>query len=136
MKTIDRRRLLVSLSLSLRLHPRGRAPERQGQMKTSTLLSTLFATAFAGGMAAAQDVQAGEDLYQSQCRNCHGPQAQGLASFPQLAGRDADYLVMRLEQYRAGERVGANSALMMPNAAELTDAQIAGVAAYIAQTFD
>jgi len=105
-------------------------------MKTTMLLSTFLATAFAGSLAAAQDLKAGEDLYQSLCRNCHGPQAQGMASFPELAGRDAGYLEMRLTQYRAGEQVGANSALMMPNAAELTDAQIAGVAAYIAQNFE
>ena len=82
--------------------------------------------------AQSQDMAAGEEIYQSSCKNCHGPAAQGMASFPGLADKSADYLVMRLEQYRAGERVGANSALMAPNAAGLSDADIANVAAYIA----
>jgi cytochrome c553 len=85
-----------------------------------------------GGAAVAQDMSAGEALYGDACRSCHGPRAQGMASFPRLTGQDADYVSGRLEQYRAGERVGPNSALMQPNAADLTDADIANLAAFIA----
>lgn len=81
---------------------------------------------------ASADLEAGEALYKKVCRACHGPKAQGLASFPKLAGHEADYLASRLHQYRAGEKVGPNSALMMPVAAKLSDAEIADVAAYIA----
>ncbi|MGR3633365.1 MAG: c-type cytochrome [Limimaricola soesokkakensis] len=81
---------------------------------------------------ASADLEAGEDLYKKVCRACHGPKAQGMASFPKLAGHDADYLAARLHQYRAGEKVGDNSALMMPIAKKLSDAEIANVAAYIA----
>ncbi|MGS4944770.1 c-type cytochrome [Meridianimarinicoccus sp. RP-17] len=85
-----------------------------------------------GGAAGAQDLETGEELYGESCRNCHGPRAQGMASFPKLTGQDAAYLAGRLEQYRAGERVGPNSALMQPNAADLSDADIANLAAFIA----
>jgi len=81
---------------------------------------------------AAADLKAGEGLYKKVCRACHGPKAQGMASFPKLAGNDADYLASRLHQYRDGEKVGPNSALMMPVAAKLSDDDIANVAAYIA----
>lgn len=81
---------------------------------------------------ASADLDAGEDLYKKVCRACHGPKAQGMASFPKLVGHDADYLASRLQQYRAGEKVGPNSALMMPVAAKLSDDEIANVAAYIA----
>ncbi|WP_370160395.1 c-type cytochrome [Limimaricola soesokkakensis] len=81
---------------------------------------------------ASADLGAGEDLYKTVCRACHGPKAQGMASFPKLVGHDADYLASRLHQYRAGEKVGDNSALMMPVAEKLSDAEIANVAAYIA----
>ncbi|MGR3592181.1 MAG: c-type cytochrome [Limimaricola soesokkakensis] len=81
---------------------------------------------------ASADLEAGEDLYKTVCRACHGPKAQGMASFPKLVGHDADYLASRLHQYRAGEKVGDNSALMMPVAKKLSDAEIADVAAYIA----
>lgn len=97
----------------------------------------LGAVMMSGAMqAGAQDLAAAEALYAESCRNCHGPNAQGMASFPKLAGRSEDYLAMRLEQYRAGEKVGDNSALMTPNAADLSDAEIANLAAYIATTFE
>lgn len=84
----------------------------------------------------AQNVPTGKEHYQKVCKNCHGSKAQGMASFPKLAGRNADYLEKRLKQYRAGEKVGANSALMQPHAVNLSDSEIANIAAYIALNFD
>lgn len=104
--------------------------------KTGTLCA-VFALALTGANAAnAQDAAAGETLYQDVCKNCHGPTAKGMASFPKLVGNDAGYLVGRLEQYRAGEKVGPNSALMMPVASELSDKDIAALAKYITTAFD
>ncbi len=80
------------------------------------------------------DLAAGEALYQEVCRACHGPRAQGMASFPKLAGQDAAYLSERLHQYKAGEKVGNNSALMYPIAEDLSEQDIANVTAYIAET--
>ena len=105
-------------------------------MKIDVPLIALAVGITAATGAQAQDVSAGETLYQDVCRNCHGPKAQGLASFPKLADKTADYLSMRLEQYRAGERVGANSALMMPHAKDLSDEDIANLAAYITTAFE
>lgn len=82
------------------------------------------------------DIAAGEEIYQDTCRSCHGPKAQGMASFPKLAGHDAEYLEIRLEQYKAGETVGFNSGLMIPVASALSDEDIANVAAYISETFE
>lgn len=87
---------------------------------------------WAGAVAADE----AETLYQDVCRNCHGPEGQGLASYPELAGRDAAFVTDRLETYRAGERVGYNTALMAPHAADLTDDEIAGLAAYISTAFE
>lgn len=105
-------------------------------MKSLALCVTAAIPAVGAVPAGAQDLSAGETIYENSCRNCHGPKAQGMASFPALAGRDEEYLVTRLTQYRAGETVGPNSALMQPNAADLTDDEIANVAAYIATTFE
>lgn len=88
----------------------------------------------AGGML--QDVAAGQAIYEETCRNCHGPKAQGMASFPKLAGEDAAHLVMRLEQYKSGDTVGPNSALMIPIASDLSHQDIVNVAAYISTTFE
>lgn len=81
---------------------------------------------------AATDLAAGQSIYQQSCRNCHGPKAQGMASFPQLAGKDAEYLQSRLQQYRAKEPVGPNSPIMYPVARELSDEDIANIAGFIA----
>lgn len=105
-------------------------------MKTRLFLASVAIGAVVAMQAAAQDSAAGKALYQDVCRNCHGPAARGMASFPRLTGKDAEYLVSRLEQYRAGEKVGPNSALMMPLAEDMTDAEIADVAAYIAYSLN
>ncbi len=86
--------------------------------------------------AAAPDQAAGEALYQSVCKNCHGPKAQGMASFPKLAGHDAEFITSRLVQYRAGEKVGPNTALMMPLAQDLSDQDIVDLSAYISTNFE
>jgi cytochrome c553 len=59
-----------------------------------------------------------------------------MASFPSLRGKEASYLAERLNQYRAGEKVGPNSLLMIPVAADLTDDEIEGLAEYIATAFN
>lgn len=82
------------------------------------------------------DIAVGEELYQDSCRNCHGPRARGMASFPKLTGHEAEYLVERLAAYRAGEKVGPNTALMAPVAADLTDEDIASLALYITEAFE
>ena len=84
---------------------------------------------------AAADLMAGETLYQSVCRNCHGPTAKGMASFPKLAGHDIQYLSVQLAEYRAGVKLGPNTGLMAPHARELSDADIVNLAGYIATEF-
>lgn len=105
-------------------------------MKTRILCAVVAAGMIGSVQASAQDVAAGEAVFQKVCKTCHGPKAQGLASFPKLAGNSADYLSMRLEQYRAGEKVGANTPLMAPHAAKLSDEDIANIATYIATSFE
>ncbi len=104
-------------------------------MKTPMFIIIASALAIGPAIAQAADTSAGKTMYADACAQCHGPTGKGMASFPSLAGRDADYLSSRLMQYRAGERLGANSALMMPNAANLSDDEIANLAAYISENF-
>lgn len=79
----------------------------------------------------AGDVDAGRDRY-ATCISCHGAAGQGMGIFPKIAGRSADYVADRLASYRAGEMVGPNSPLMIPQAMGLSDEAIADLAAYIA----
>jgi cytochrome c553 len=85
---------------------------------------------------ATADSSAGEDIYQSGCKNCHGRTGKGLASFPRLAGNKADYLVGRLITYRNGETIGPNSPLMWPWAEELSNKDIVNITAYITTEFE
>lgn len=99
--------------------------------KTALALITLAAGLT--GTAHAND--AGKAIYDSTCTVCHGPTAQGMAIYPKLAGQSADDLAAKLQTYKAGEQVGAMSAVMFPTAQGLSDEDIQAVTAYIA-TFE
>lgn len=79
----------------------------------------------------AGDAGAGGTMYARNCAQCHGRNGAGTASFPALTGKDAGFVTGRLEQYRAGERVGPNSGLMFGVARGLSDEDIADLSAFI-----
>ena len=85
----------------------------------------------AAGNVQAADVAVGKAKF-ATCVACHGVQGEGMAIFPKLAGKTAEETTALLKTYRAGETVGPNSALMMPQASALSDEDIANLAAYIA----
>lgn len=87
------------------------------------------------GQIQSADVSAGERMYARACAHCHGRTGRGMASFPSLTGKDADYIASRLMQYRAGETIGPNTALMRPVAARLSDEDIANLAAFVSTNF-
>jgi cytochrome c553 len=82
------------------------------------------------------DLEAAEKLFKRNCSACHGKKAQGVASYPKLNDKDAEYIAEKLEIYRSGERIGPNSVLMIQNAKKLSDADIAGLAVYVSTAFD
>lgn len=104
-------------------------------MNIKMLFTVATAATFCVAQADAEDTSAGEKIYKNVCKNCHGPKAQGMASFPRLSDKDAEYLSTRLVQYRAGEKIGPNSALMAPMAKDLSDEDIADLAGYISTGF-
>ncbi|MBO9717543.1 MAG: cytochrome c [Pseudoxanthomonas sp.] len=65
------------------------------------------------------------------CVDCHGPDGNAPidATYPKLGGQYADYIAHALVQYRKGER---QHALMTPQAASLSDQDIADLAAFFA----
>ncbi len=75
---------------------------------------------------------AGEAKFKTVCASCHGAQAQGMATFPKLAGISAADLKAKLETYRKGEKIGPMSATMIPMAKALSDQEVDDVTAYIA----
>ncbi len=104
-------------------------------MKRPLLIAIGATLALSAASARAGDVEAGETRYLVNCVNCHGKSGKGMASFPALAGRDAAYISGRLMKYRAREKVGPNSAIMMHLASDLSDEDIANLAAYVSENF-
>ena len=90
----------------------------------------------ADAMAEEVDLEVAERIFQRNCRACHGNKAQGAASYPGLADLPPEYIVEMLKTYRAGERVGPNSVLMIQSAKGLTDAEIASLAEYVTTAFE
>lgn len=101
-------------------------------MSKNTLGTILALVMMIAGNAHAADPDAGKKTYKRTCIACHGNKAQGAASFPKLSDKSVEYLSDKLVRYRSGETLGPNTRLMAPNAAKLSDDDIANVTAYIA----
>jgi cytochrome c553 len=69
------------------------------------------------------------------CGDCHGPEGpRRNAAYPLLAGQYADYLVVQLEQFAAGNRGGSEYAHLMQRVApRMSRSEMEAVAAYYAQ---
>jgi cytochrome c553 len=69
------------------------------------------------------------------CASCHGPEAKGNGAFPRLAGQLHDYISKNLANWskeRGQDPANPDtSAIMEPIAHNLTEPQIAAVAAYL-----
>ena len=90
-----------------------------------------FSVVMVDGVTAVVPVAAlpGEAKYMA-CGACHGAQGGGGVG-PALAGQTADYIVGRLNQYKAGEKVGSQSNMMWAQAGGLSEADITDLADYI-----
>ncbi|PWK62179.1 c-type cytochrome [Roseicyclus mahoneyensis] len=75
------------------------------------------------------------EVYAASCSACHGRTGRGVSVYPSLQNRSAEYLAEKLEIYRSGEGIGPNSGLMIPNARDLTDAEIAALSEFMSTTF-
>jgi len=62
------------------------------------------------------------------CTICHGPNAEGINTFPRLAGQHRDYLVTQLQQFHT--RLREND-IMQGVARNITEDEIAAVAEYL-----
>ena len=72
----------------------------------------------------------GEAKY-AACGACHGAQGGGGVG-PALAGKTAEYIAGRLNQYKNGEKVGSQSNMMWGQAGMLSETDITDLADYIA----
>lgn len=92
------------------------------------LVASLASIAMLAGTAQAQgDIAAGK-AKSAVCAACHGANGIGLAPiYPNLAGQKEQYLVKQTKAFRDGAR---QDLMMSPQAAGLSDADIANLAAY------
>lgn len=99
------------------------------------MLKVLFASALltlglSGLAQAAGDAAAGEGK-SAVCAACHGKDGIAMVPiYPNLKGQHAAYLESSLKAYRDGQRAGGNAAIMTPMAKNLSDEDIADLAAY------
>ena len=76
----------------------------------------------------------GKRLY-PVCAACHGGKGEGGIG-PALVGQTSDAIASKLIAYKAGETIGAQSALMWGQAAGLSEEDISNLAAYISTGFE
>ena len=102
-------------------------------IKASTTALLMGSVVFSAHALAAGDAKAGAQKI-AICVACHGADGKATADvYPNLAGQSATYLETSLKAYRAGERGGGMSAVMTPQATNLSDQDIADIAAYYNQ---
>ena len=70
------------------------------------------------------------------CINCHGPLGEGSATGPRLAGQNVMYIQGQFKAFASGSRQTAQSALMQPAVAGLSDDDIKAVAHYYETVVD
>lgn len=100
----------------------------QWQLETGGVVA--IAQADAAARASASPAELGKKAYIG-CVACHGAQGEGGIG-PALAGQAEDAIITKLQAYKAGETIGSQSALMWSQAAQLRDADIEHLAAFVA----
>jgi cytochrome c553 len=67
-----------------------------------------------------------------QCNVCHGADLKGLGAVPGIAGRSPTYTFRQLYLFKDGSRAGTAAALMTGVVAQLTQADMISLSAYVA----
>lgn len=83
------------------------------------------------GLSAADEssYNRGEMLFFSKgCSSCHGASAEGSSMYPRLANKDEDYLIKKLQDFRAGKTTNVSQDMMAQFAQKLSDENIKDLA--------
>ena len=83
------------------------------------------------GKDAALQISQGKDLYEKQCKECHGANGEGNKEkfYPVIAGQHYKYLLRQMTEIREGKRRNANPD-MVKVIKPYTDAQLVAISAY------
>lgn len=101
------------------------------------MLKTKFiAVSAAGLLASASNIFAdGEALYTAKmCMTCHGAEGKApiMATYPKLAGQNADYCTNQVKDIRDGKRTNGMTMAMKPMVAAVTDEEVGEICSYLA----
>lgn len=106
-------------------------------MKSKALLIGLLCAAItsapswanpAAAPATKGDPAKAQKIVNDVCGGCHATDGNSSSpAYPSLAGQHPEYIAKQLTEFRSGAR---KNAIMAPNAAKLTDAEILDLAAY------
>lgn len=66
------------------------------------------------------------------CATCHGVELNGIGAAPSIVGRSPSYIVRQIYDIQRGVRVGARIEPMKAAVAQLSEADIVAIAAYVA----
>jgi len=126
--------LLAAAAALAGCSPAGQTPAEHSSADRSPGHTSSSAGLPAGHAAAGEKIAGTKNAKTGQaCVDCHG--AAGNApidpTYPKLGGQYHDYIAHSLQMYRAGDRAGSpTSDLMAGQARDLSDQQIADLAAY------
>ena len=83
------------------------------------------------GADAARQIADGKALYETECRDCHGANGEGIKDkfYPAIAGQHYPYLLRQMSEIRAGKRRNANRE-MVGIIRKYNDQQLVAIAAY------
>ena len=99
-------------------------------MKKMTYSIVFVVGALFAGPLCAADVAAGQAMSDELCADCHGEKGYGDDTFPSVAGMPVEDFTKAMQEYRDGTR---DHRKMVKIAKDLSDADIADLAAYFAQ---
>jgi cytochrome c553 len=110
-----------------RMKPFGKAMSKPAAI----IMATCLAGAVPGAHAQGVDRAKAREIVDRLCVACHGVDGNSSQpAHPKLAGLQPEYLLKQLRDYRKGLR---KSALMEPIVKDLTEDEMAGLAAYYAE---
>jgi cytochrome c553 len=79
------------------------------------------------------DVAAGQEIYEGQCKKCHGTTIAGRGSRPGLVGQYSEYIEMQIGLFRSGKRVNKP---MDKSIQALSDENVQALLAYLSTADD
>ncbi|MDO4878661.1 MAG: c-type cytochrome [Neisseria sp.] len=102
-------------------------------MKHSTLLSLMLAASFAAAAPQA-DLAKGKQIAKTVCAACHAEDGNsGIAMYPKVAAQHTAYIFKETVAIKEGKRTTGAAAAMRPMVMNMSEQDIANVAAYYAK---